>query len=126
MSVLWRKDALQAALSPYESQGTMNKESIKQLQMLEQSLQSVVMQKQQFQSQLIEVESALGELNKSSTAYKIVGNIMISAKKDDLLKDLQSKKELFSARVTILEKQEQKFKEQATSLQQELMKEMKK
>jgi prefoldin beta subunit len=103
----------------------MNKENLKQLQMLEQSLHNVHHQKQQFQGQLIEVESALVELDKANVSYKIVGNIMINASKPELKKDLEEKKELFSARLKVLDKQEQKFKEEATKLQQQLMKEMK-
>ena len=93
--------------------------------MLEQSLQAVHSQKQQFQAQLIEIESALSELTKTNTAYKIVGNIMVLSKKDELKKDLEEKKEIFSAKMKMFEKQEQKFKEEAEKLQKELMKEMK-
>ena len=38
---------------------------IAQLQMIEQNIQNVLMQKQTFQSQLIEVENALEEIEKS-------------------------------------------------------------
>jgi prefoldin beta subunit len=103
----------------------MNKEDIKQLQMLEQSLHALAMQKQQFQAQLIEVESALSELDKTDVAYKIVGNIMVAVKKQDLKKDLESKKELFSKRVELIDKQEEKLREQTKNLQKELMKSMK-
>lgn len=104
----------------------MNEQKIKQLQLLEQSLHSVIMQKQQFQAQLIEVESALAELVKTNNAYKIVGNIMVASNKADLKKDLEEKKELFSARVNLLDKQEQKMREEAGKLQKEFVKEMKK
>ncbi len=103
----------------------MNKESFQHLQLLEQSLHSVMVQKQQFQSQLIEVESALAELQKTDTAYKIIGNIMVSAKKADLKKDLEEKKELFSTRMKTLEKQEQKIKDDAAVIQKQLTKERK-
>ncbi len=103
----------------------MNQENVKQLQILEQSLHTVIVQKQQFQGQLIEVESALSEIDKASTAYKIVGNIMISSNKSDLKKELEHKKELFSSRLKVLEKQEDKFREEAGKIQQQLMKEMK-
>ncbi len=103
----------------------MNKEDLKQFQILEQSLQAVHMQKQQFHAQLIEIESALVELSKSSTAYKIVGNIMVASKKEDLKRDLEEKKEVFSARMKVLEKQEQKYQEEAGKLQKELVKGMK-
>ena len=52
-------------------------QKISQLQMFEQSLQGFLGQKQQFQMQLVEVESALGELENTEKAYKIVGNIMV-------------------------------------------------
>ncbi len=103
----------------------MNKENLKQLQILEQSLHSVLMQKQQFQTQLIEIESALSELEKTDIAYKIVGNIMVASKKSELKKDLEAKKELFGARIRILDKQEQKLKEDAGNLQKQLLKDMK-
>jgi len=38
-------------------------------------MQNVLMQKQQFQAQLMEIDSALSELEKTNEAYKIVGNI---------------------------------------------------
>lgn len=88
-------------------------------------MHSVMVQKQQFQSQLIEVESALAELQKTDTAYKIIGNIMVSAKKADLKKDLEEKKELFSTRMKTLEKQEQKIKDDAAVIQKQLTKERK-
>ena len=50
---------------------------ISQLQMLEQGMQSLLMQKQQFQLQQVEIESALKELENVDEAYKIVGNIMV-------------------------------------------------
>lgn len=103
----------------------MNKDSLKQLQILEQSLHSIHSQKQQMQSQLIEIESALSEIDSSETAYKIVGNIMISSKKSDLKKDLNEKKEIFSSRVNVLDKEEHKMRTEAENLQKQLMKEMK-
>ena len=88
-------------------------QKIEQLQLFEQSLQSMLMQKQQFQSQLAEINSALGELEKTEEAYKIVGNIMVSSKKEDLKEDLGSKKEIIELRIKTLEKQENHTKEKA-------------
>ncbi len=125
MPILRRKNALQAEISTFKSKGKMNKDKLRQLQILEQSLQAVVSQKQQFQTQLIEIESALIELEKSNTSYKIIGNIMVASKKDDLKKELTEKKDVFSARVKMLDKQEEKLKTEAEKLQKELMKDMK-
>ena len=98
---------------------------INQLQLLEQSLQNLSMQKQQFQLQQVEIESALKELENVNEAYKIVGNIMILSKKTDLKEDLGSKKEVIELRIKNLEKQENQLREKASKLQNEVLKEMK-
>ena len=71
-------------------------QKIGQLQMFEQSMQNFLGQKQQFQVQLVEIESALGELENTDKAYKIVGSIMVESDKNELKTDLQSK-HLYSA-----------------------------
>ena len=69
-------------------------DKINELQVAEQALQSYLQQKQTFQAQKLEIGSALKELEDTDSAYKIVGNIMVKSSKDDLKKDLESKKEL--------------------------------
>jgi len=101
-----------------------SKKKINQLQLLEQSMQNLLMQKQQFQLQQVEIESALKELEKVNEAYKIVGNIMILSEKDDLKTDLTSKKEIIELRIKNMEKQENQLREKATKLQDEVMKDM--
>lgn len=100
-------------------------EKIGRMQLLEQNIQNFMLQKQQFQSQLVEVNSALEELEKTDTAYKIIGNIMVASKKDEMKKDLQSKKEMVELRIKSIEKQEAELKEKAQKMQQEVLKEMK-
>jgi len=87
-------------------------EKISQLQMFEQSLQSFLGQKQQFQVQLVEVDSALGELANTNKAYKIVGNIMVESDRDELKKKKKKKKK--------------KVRERASKLQSDILKNMKK
>jgi len=101
-------------------------ESISRLQVMEQNLQSLGMQKQQFSTQMFEIESALKELDKTDTAYKIVGNIMVNANKDELKKELSQKKEIVELRLKNLEKQENQIRDEAKSLQEEVMEKMKK
>ena len=101
-------------------------ESIGKLQMIEQQVQTMAMQKQQFQSQLFEVENALKELKTSKTAYKIVGNIMVLSDKEKLEKDLKQKKEIADLRIENLDKEEKKLKEKAKKLQEELLSALKK
>lgn len=101
-------------------------EKIAQLQIMEQNLQSSLAQRQQFQGQLMEVESALKEIDKTDKAYKIIGNIMVHSSKDDLKKDLNSKKDLMEIRIKTLEKQESQLQEKATHLKNEVMSGIKK
>ncbi len=100
-------------------------EKIGRMQLLEQNIQNFLMQKQQFQTQLVEIQSALEELEKSEVSYKIIGNIMVLSKKDKLKKDLESKKEMVELRIKAIEKQEEELKEKAKTLQSEVLKEMK-
>ena len=107
----------------------MNKEiekKIQQLQLLEQNLQSILMQKQAFQMQLAENENALKELDKTKkNIYKIIGTIMVNSDKESLKKELKEQKDIFDLRVKSLEKQEKNFKEKAEELQKEVMEEIK-
>ena len=95
-----------------------------QLQMIEQSMQNLLMQKQQFQLQQVEIEAALKELENVDEAYKIIGNIMVLSKKADLNSELKSKKEIIELRMKHMEKQENQLREKASKLQNEVLKEM--
>ena len=101
-------------------------QKISQLQMFEQSLSSFLGQKQQFQMQLSEVESALAELENTKKAYKIIGNIMVESEKSELKADIESKKEMLELRIRTMEKQETQVREKASKLQEEIMHNMKK
>jgi prefoldin beta subunit len=103
----------------------MSEININQLQLLQQNLQNILLQKQQFQKQLSEIDSALNELKDSSNVYKIIGNIMVASKKPELQKDLQQKKEIIDLRLKNFEKQERTLKQKAEELQQKMMEELK-
>jgi len=100
-------------------------EKIQQLQLIEQNMQNFLLQKQQFQSQLSEMESALSELNGKKTAYRIIGNIMVESKSEDLEKEIKEKKNIVELRMKNLEKQEEKIREKAKALQEEVLEKMK-
>lgn len=102
-----------------------HEEKIEQLQLLEQNLQSFLVQKQQFQMQLSEVTSALENLKDSKKTYKIIANVMIDAKKEDLEKELKQKKEMLEIRLKNLEKQEESIREKSQKLQKEILGSMK-
>ncbi|MFC1648259.1 prefoldin subunit beta [Nanoarchaeota archaeon] len=100
-------------------------QKVGQLQMIEQNVQSLMMQKQMQQAQLMEVESALDEMKDATQTYKIVGNVMISQKKADLQKEMKEKQELLKKRLSSLETQEKNIREKAEALQEEILKEIK-
>ena len=101
-------------------------EKITQLQILEQNLQSLLLQKQTFQNQTMEIDSALKEMESSKKeVYKIVGNIMVASEKESLKNELNSKREISELRLKNIEKQEKIIKEKAETIQKEITKVLK-
>ena len=98
---------------------------INQLQLLQQNLQNVLNQKQQLESQLIELDSALTEVKTTEKAYKIIGKIMVACPTEKLAKDLQEKKEVIEIRFKNFAKQEERLKAGLEEAQQEVMQELK-
>ena len=96
-------------------------EQMQRIQLLEQNIQAVNMQKQQFQTQLFEIDGALKEISTSPVAYKIIGGLMMATDKDTLTKELSSKKELLELRIQTLEKQEKQLKERSKKVQDDVM-----
>ena len=63
---------------------------------------------------MVETDRALQELKKTNpddAIYKNAGSVLIKAKKEDVLKELEEKKELSNTRVMVLGKQEARVKE---------------
>ena len=100
-------------------------EQIQQLQMYEQNMQQLLMQRQQYSTQAIELESAIKELENTKTAYKIVGNIMVLSTPMDLTTELNEKKELVELRLRSFEKQEEQLRNRAGDLKDQIMKSLK-
>jgi prefoldin beta subunit len=99
-------------------------QKIGQLQMIERSFQNFLAQKQQFQLQSVEIDSALRELETAGEAYKIVGNLMLKGDKETLKKELKEKREILDLRIKTIEKQEKDTRSKAMALQKEVMKEL--
>ncbi len=99
---------------------------LQELQLIEQNLSQLLMQKQSFQSRLMENENALKEISSNKKqSYKILGNIMVAMNNEDLKNELDSEKEILDLRVKSIEKQENKLKERAQDLQKEILKDIK-
>jgi prefoldin beta subunit len=96
-------------------------------QQLQQTLQSVLAQKQQVEHELAETEQTMNELQKladDAVIYKATGSLLIKTEKTKILPVLTERKELLNTRVTVLTKQEERIrtqlKEVQTKLQQDL------
>ena len=90
------------------------REQVSRMQQLQQNLQAIMMQKQQLEVETLETDRALDELKKAGpddAVYKAAGSVMVRAKKDEVVKDLEEKKELAATRVKVLEKQESRVKD---------------
>ncbi|MFQ5970592.1 MAG: prefoldin subunit beta [Nitrososphaerales archaeon] len=99
------------------------REQVVRLNQLQQNLQGLLMQKQQVEIELVEVEKALEELKKVNAdddVYKTAGPVLIKANKDDVVKDLEEKKELANTRSMVLSKQESRLKENLKEVQAKL------
>lgn len=104
--------------------GKATEQQLGHLQMMEQNLQQFSIQKQQFQSQLVEIDSALDEIKDKVECYRIIGSVMVSSERAGLEKDLKSKKEILELRIKTVEKQEDKIRDKAKQLQQDILKEL--
>jgi prefoldin beta subunit len=97
-------------------------QKIQQLQFLEQSLQSILMQKQAFQMEVSETDSALKEIeNSKDDVYKIIGQLMIKVSKNKIKEELENKKKLMETRLNNLEKQEESFRKKVEELRKEFV-----
>ena len=100
-------------------------EQLAKLQQTQQNLQSILMQKQQLESEKHETEKALEELKKASddeSVFKHAGTIMIKSNKKDLIDELEEQVELAKTKASLLVKQEERLKtalkEQETKIQE--------
>jgi prefoldin beta subunit len=90
------------------------REQLSRLQQLQQNLQAVMMQKQQVELEIVETDRALEELRKiegDNAVYKGAGPLLIKTNKEDVLKELEERKELSNTRITVLGKQEIRIKD---------------
>ena len=88
------------------------KEQLERYEQLQQNLQSVLVQKQQIDLEIIEINKALEELNKSADdvkVYKSAGTVMVSSNKAVVVKDLTESKDLSNTKITVLKQTRRKI-----------------
>ena len=102
-------------------------ERLLRMQQLQQTLQSVLSQKQQVEMELAEIGQASSEVEKltdDAVIYKSAGSLMIRAQKTNVASDLTERKELLNTRATVLTKQEERLRGQLKDLQTKLQQDL--
>lgn len=102
-------------------------ERLLRLQQLQQTLQSVLTQKQQLELELTETEQALTELAKLDDAaviYKSIGSLLVKAERAKVTTELTERRDLLGTRVNVLGKQEERVRIQVKDLQARLQKDL--
>ena len=102
-------------------------ERLLRLQQLQQTLQTILAQKQQVELELTEVEQALSELQKladDTVIYRAIGSLLVKAEKTKVTVDLNERKELLNIRTQVLGKQEGRLRGQLKDLQAKLQKDL--
>ncbi|MGE5188278.1 MAG: prefoldin subunit beta [Betaproteobacteria bacterium] len=102
-------------------------ERLLRLQQLQQTLQTILAQKQQVEMEKTEVEQTLAELVKTAddaVIYKAVGSLLVKAEKAKVNDELTERKSLLDTRSTVMARQEERIraqvKEAQTKLQEDL------
>ncbi len=81
-------------------------EELQEMQILDQNLNNMLLQKQAFQMELSETKAALDEIEKSQEIFKLIGGLMIKTEKEKAREELLAKEKILSMRIKSMEKQE--------------------
>jgi len=97
---------------------------IQEFQMLEQTFQQLLMQKNAFSMEANETDLIIKEVEKTKDEIsRIIGNqVIIKTTKEEILKDMKRKKELIDTRMKTIIEQEKKFSERIEKMRDEIMK----
>lgn len=99
---------------------------IQGLQMLEQGYQNIIYQKQSFQIEVNETNTAFAEVEKSKEdVFRVLGQVMIKADKESLKKELKEKSDILNLRMKTIEKQELQMREEIERIRNEIMEKVK-
>lgn len=107
-----------AGLSPEIQQ------KIQEIQMMEQSFQQLLKQKNAFSMEANETDYVIGEVEKATGEISrvIAGQVVVKSSKEEILEDMNNKKKLIETRMKSIDEEEKKFSENIESLRDEVMK----
>jgi prefoldin beta subunit len=102
-------------------------ERLLRLQQLQQTLQSILGQKQQVELEATEIDQALNELQKmtdDAVIYKAAGTLLMRSERTKVITELTERKDLLNTRSTILVKQEERLRAQLKDVQTKLQQDL--
>lgn len=95
---------------------------LQEIQMIEQNLQNLMIQKQSFELELSETQSALKELgNSGDEVFKIIGQLMLKSDRNKVKEELENKEKLIELRINSMEKQENSLNEKLQKLRDDVL-----
>jgi len=114
----------EAPTNPLANLDEETQQKIQQLQMMEQSFQQLLMQKNAFSMESNETDFIIKEVEKTQGEIsRIIGNqVVIKSTKEAILEDMKKKKELIDTRMKAIDEQEKQFSEQIEKIREEVMK----
>ena len=121
------KEEQKASTNPLANLDEETQKKVQELQMMEQSFQQLLMQKNAFSNEANETDFILAEVEKTEGEIsRIIGNqVIIKSTKEEILKDMKKKKELIGLRMKSIDEQEKQFSEKIESIREEVIKKIK-
>jgi prefoldin beta subunit len=102
-------------------------ERLLRLQQLQQTLQTILAQKQQVEMEKTEVDQTLSELEKTANEaviYKAIGSLLVKAEKAKVTEELNERKSLLDTRSTVMTRQEERIRSQVKEAQTKLQEDL--
>jgi len=95
---------------------------LEQFQAYQQQAQNVLAQRNAFSLELRDINNALDELKKTEEekVYKISGPLLIKSNKEEVMKELEERRDIIELRLKTLERQEAKIKEKLEELKEKI------
>jgi len=102
-------------------------ERLLRLQQLQQTLQSILAQKQQVEMEKTEVDQTIAELQKTAdeaVIYKAIGSLLVKSEKAKVNEELADRKSLLDTRSTVMARQEERIRSQVKEAQTKLQEDL--
>jgi prefoldin beta subunit len=102
-------------------------ERLLRLQQLQQTLQSILAQKQQVEMEKTEVDQTIAELQKTAddaVIYKAIGSLLVKSEKPKVNEELAERKSLLDTRSTVMARQEERIRSQVKEAQTKLQEDL--